>query len=301
MKTFKEFLEEGKKTNKLLFFRNSITDIDNKLKGKTIVVFDTETSGLQVSLPWVQVTEVAAISYDYDSGNELNRLHYKVELTPETIREIELEKAHGGPRSEKGITIEKIFSMTKHWEDDAERKPLAEVYQKFADFINDHNNPILVAQNAGFDMAHMFAPMKKLGIQKPKFQEVIDTMVLSKSFLLPALYAAKQIMDETSEIERMINSLKNEKGRVAVRLGNLGNAFNVKPDHWHSGISDAKQTAEIFIKMMKFLRDVAAKGVEDHPSFRKWHKVFSGRAFSFGKQPAGMMANKRDKLIRKWD
>ena len=61
-------LLEGDNTrrNKMLYFRQTIDSILDKIKGKTIIVFDTETTGLSVKLPWVQVTEIAAIAFDAD-------------------------------------------------------------------------------------------------------------------------------------------------------------------------------------------------------------------------------------------
>lgn len=282
------------KRNKMLYFRQTVDSILAKVQGKTVIVFDTETSGLSVNLPWVQVTEIAAIAFEADTGKQLGIFHKKIKLTPETKAEINVQRRNIGPNDRgslegpRGANIPDLFRMSRYGDKDAPREDIKKVYQGFVDFINQYNNPILLGQNAGFDMGQMFAPMKKLGIQRPQFSEVLDTMILGRTWIYPLLKAGEAAGDE--EAANMLQGFNNvdKKGNVKLSfsLKNLGQAFNVSAKHWHSGISDAMQTYGIFVKMMEYLRRAKELGYDTSDEFNQQHVKMSGKAFSYGKRPA---------------
>jgi len=292
----KELLAEGdrNKRNKMLYFRQTVDSILDKISGKTVIVFDTETSGLSVKLPWVQVTEIAAIAFAADTGKQLGSFHKKINLTPSTKAEIAVQKRNIGPgdrgslEGPRGANIPDLFKMSRYGDKDAPRGNIAEVYQGFVDFINQFDNPILLGQNVGFDMGQMFAPLQKLGIERPNFGEVLDTMTLGRTWIYPLLKAGEAVGDpESIEILQGFNNV-DKKGNVKLSfsLGNLGRAFNVDAKHWHSGISDAMQTYSIFVKMMQFLKQAQTKGYDASDEFKNQHSSMSGKAFSYGKRPA---------------
>jgi len=293
---------DTRKRNKMLFFRQTVDTIINKVAGKTIVVFDTETTGLSVKLPWTQITEIAAVAFDADTGNEIGKFHYKVKLTPETRQEIKNQQRNSRPESEPGkgdgdkgslegpkaLSLPDIFKMTQYGQANAPYRELREVYVKWVEWLNKFNNPVMLAQNAGFDMGHMFAPLAKLGIKRPKIGEVIDTLTLARTWIYPLLKAAGEAGDEAS-LEMTKNFETTTKyGKVgqSFTLGRLGKAFDVEPDHWHSGISDALQTWKIFNKMINFLKHAQEQGYDSSDVFKKWHKTMSMKAFYYGKQPS---------------
>lgn len=284
---------DNNRRNKLIYFRQTIDSILNKFQGKTIIVFDTETSGLSVKLPWVQVTEIAAIAFDADTGRKLGDYHRKINLTSATRAEIGVQKRNIGPSDRgslegpKGLNIPDLFKMSRYGDDDAPRGNIRDVYQGFVDFINQYDNPILLGQNAGFDMGQMFAPLKKLGIERPRFSEVLDTMVLGRTWIYPLLKAGEAAGDnEAAEIAKKFEITKNGKVSQTFSLAALGRAFDVDAKHWHSGISDAMQTYFIFVKMMEYLRYAKTKGYDTSDEFKKQHASMSGKAFSYGKRPA---------------
>lgn len=68
-----------------------IDDIIKKLKGKTIIVFDTETTALDPKRDFNMITELAAQAYD-DKGKILDTYHKKALLTNNVKSRIEHEK-----------------------------------------------------------------------------------------------------------------------------------------------------------------------------------------------------------------
>lgn len=288
------FEKDTRKKNKLLYFRQTVDSILKKFAGKTIIVFDTETSGLSAKLPWVQVTEIAAIAFNADSGQELGRYHKKIKLKPETKDEIKTQRRNivpgdrGSLEGPRGANIQDLFKMSRYGDPNTERGNIKEVYQGFVDFINQFDNPILVGQNVGFDMGHMFAPLKKLGIDRPQFGEVFDTMTLARTWIYPLLKAGEAAGDENaSEIIKGFSNVDKEgRTRVGFSLGNLGRAFDVSAKHWHSGISDAMQTYNIFVKMMEFLKRARQQKYDKSDEFKQQHAAMSAKAFSYGKKPA---------------
>jgi DNA polymerase III epsilon subunit-like protein len=288
------FEKDTRKRNKLLYFRQSIDSILNKFAGKTIIVFDTETSGLSTKLPWVQVTEIAAIAFDADTGKELAKFHKKINLTPATKDEIKVQRRNISPTDRgslegpRGPNIQDLFKMSRYGDSDAPRGNIREVYQGFVDFINQFDRPILLGQNVGFDMGHMFAPLKKLGIPRPQVGEALDTMTLARTWIYPLLKAGEAAGDEESVkiLQGFMNTDKEGKIRTGFSLGNLGRAFDVSAKHWHSGISDAMQTYNIFVKMMEFLKRAQQQKYDKSDEFKKQHAAMSAKAFSYGKRPA---------------
>jgi DNA polymerase III alpha subunit (gram-positive type) len=290
-----ELLEgDNSKRNKMLYFRQTADSILRKVYGKVVIVFDTETSGLSVKLPWVQVTEIAAIAFEADTGKQLGTFHKKINLTQATKDEIAVQRRNitptdrGSLEGPRGANIPDLFRMSRYGDNDAPRGNIQEVYQGFVDFINQFDNPILLGQNVGFDMGQMFAPLKKLGIERPKFGEVLDTMTLARTWIYPLLKAGEAAGDE--EAIQMLQGFNNtdKKGNVKLSfsLGNLGRAFNVTAKHWHSGISDAMQTYSIFVSMINYIHDAVDKGYDTSDEFKKQHATMSGKAFSYGKRPA---------------
>lgn len=291
-----ELLEAKDNTlrNKMIFFRQTIDSILNKIMGKTIIVFDTETSGLSVHLPWVQVTEIAAVAFEADTGKQLGIFHKKINLKPETKAEIKKQLKNlsdtdrGSLEGPKGANIPDLFRMSRYGDKNTDRTNIEQVYREFVEFVNKFDSPILIGQNVGFDMGQMFAPLKKLNIPRPQHGEVLDTMILARTWIYPLLKAAVAAGDVQAQqmLQGFESVTKDGKTRLSFSLGNLGKVFNVSAKHWHSGISDAMQTYEIFRKMIQYLKQAKANNLESSDEFKKHHGEMSFKAFSYGKRPA---------------
>lgn len=282
------------KRNKFLFFRQTIDSIFKKFENKIIISFDVETTGLSVNLPWTQVTEIGAIAFDAISGQEIDRFHHKVKLTDSTKREMEIQKRNqtdtdrGALSGPKSPAITDTLKLTQYGLKNAEYVDILEMYKQWAEWINSFDNPILLGQNVGFDMGHMFAPLKKYGITRPKFAEVLDTLTIARVWIYPLLKAGASMGDEISIGMLDACNVTYPNGRVgqSFTLKQLGKIFNVPTKNWHVGIADAQQTYEIFCKMMDFLMYAKEREYDSSEEFKQSHASMSNKAFYYGKQPA---------------
>ena len=117
--------------------------------------------------------------------------------------------------------ITEITSITDEMVSEA--LTIEDVLPKFIDFIGD---AILVAQNASFDVGHIYANMDRLNIPRKEFA-VIDTMQLARNF-----YS---------------NDLKT------FNLKSLARYFKVQQEHHHLADDDTRVTTEIFLQMLQTL------------------------------------------------
>lgn len=287
-------LEDNNKRNKFLFFRQTAQSIQAKLQGKVLVVFDTEVTGLSAKLPWVHVTEIAAIAVDADTGKELGQFHKKIKLTDEAKAEMGRERnartpddtgALGGP---KDMNITKILKTTQYGTKNAPYGELKQVYGEWVEWLNKWNAPIMVAQNAGFDMGHMFAPLKDLGIPRPKIGEVMDTLTMARVWVWPLLQAGEAAGDQQAiEMKKHFEfEAPGGKKKQSFTLQRLGNAFGAANDNWHMGMSDARQTLAVFNGILELIKSSNEKGYDQTDVFKKQHIRASNGAFFYGKRPA---------------
>ncbi len=220
------------------------------IKGKTLVFFDTETTGLDPNVKYVQVTEIAGVAYDSE-GKELDTFHKKSNLTKaaKSVQGYEDEKGEpfmGG----KGKTISDLNKMTGYEDDNAgERMDEVDMLKSFNEWVESFPNPIIIAQNLEFDMKQIST---KVGA--PKTVDTLDTLKFARIFMTPILYTLKNNPEIKAARKLMTIMQKNKWGRSYPKLSHtleiLGKVFNVKTNMWHSAIADTQQLAGIFFGML---------------------------------------------------
>lgn len=177
----------------------TVEDID--LKDATYVVFDLETTGL--SIVDDEIIQIAASKLQH--GQIIESLNIFV-----------------NPHRPIPKKVVSLTSITDDMVKDADELDVA-----LNKFLRFSEGSILVAQNASFDVGHIYEKMRRLGIEvKHKFP-VIDTMQLARNF-----YA---------------NELKT------FNLKSLAKYFKVVQEHHHLADDDTRVTAEIFLQMLQTL------------------------------------------------
>ena len=181
-------------------FNIAYTKEDIDLRNATYVVFDIETTGFSVT--YDRIIQIAA------------RKILQGQL-------IETFECFVNPEMPIPGKITELTSIT----DDmvSEALTIDEVLPKFINFIGDS---ILVAQNASFDVGHIYANMARLNIPYKEFA-VIDTMQLARNFY------AKELK--------------------TFNLKSLARFFKVQQEHHHLADDDTRVTAEIFLQMLQTL------------------------------------------------
>ena len=224
----------------------------DKLDGKTLIFFDTETTGL--SPHDKQITEVAAIAVSGDTFEELGTFNEFVKLSNETLSQ--MKQQEGLPPDPKNKTVRELLTMSDYQEGKANKEEAATL-SDFMDFISKYPNPTLVAHNAAFDMKMIMTKLKVGGSFTVPRYKVMDTMMFSRFFLLPAVQTLASKGDEMGI--KLLNLLKkpdsvskNGLHKLSSSLGSLNKLVKDKLSNikWHSGLSDVQVTVELF-KFMK--------------------------------------------------
>lgn len=217
--------------------------------GKTILVFDTETTGLFSQTH--QITELAAEVVDGDSFEVIDSFHKKIFLNDKTKARMECEKEITN-KDPKFFGVEKCLKMNGYNPNDPDLKEADNVLVEFYEFCNKHNS-IIVGQNATYDLNMVNTALKKIipGAQI-KNQEVYDTKVFFSVFIIPTLQALKaRGYEDTKNIIEAI--WDPEKNRPSARLGLILKAFGIDIVGWHGALADVKSTTLALKKILEFI------------------------------------------------
>ena len=177
----------------------TVEDID--LKDATYVVFDIETTGFSVT--YDRIIQIAARKVKQGQV-------------------IETFESFVNPKMPIPKKVVELTSITDEMV--AEALGIEDVLPKFLDFIK---GSILVAQNASFDVGHIYANMDRLGIKREKEFPVIDTMQFARNFYHTEL--------------------------KTFNLKSLARFFKVQQEHHHLADDDTRVTTEIFLQMLQTL------------------------------------------------
>ena len=237
----------------------------NMLTDKTLVFFDTETTGLSPGDS--QVTEIAALIINGDTLEEEAEFHVHIILHDATLQKIEDEKD-----SLRKFTVKKILDMTNYYNSKATATE-AEAIQGLSDFIPQ--DAILVAHNAPFDLK-MINTRARVNDVAPisHFSKVMDTLMMSRQFFLPASQEleaegdveAKRYLDE---LTRKWNWKKTKRAIISSRLGDLAKALKQDLTNWHQALADVRGTIELFKKFKEFFDKHYDKGFQDRDDFKR--------------------------------
>jgi len=236
-------------------------DLLKVFSGKTILVFDTETTGLYSQTH--QITELAAEVINGDTFETIDTFHKKITLSEKTLARRECEKSNTDP---KFFGVEKCLKLQGYDPNEPELKELDDVLVEFYEFCEKHNS-IIVGQNAAFDLNMVNTSLKKIiPGAKIKNQGVYDTKVFFSVLVIPALVALKEKGDEdTKQIVEAIWDPK--KDRPSARLGLILKAFGIDIVGWHGAAADVKSTILALKKIMEFIEKHS--DLSSDPSFRE--------------------------------
>ncbi len=184
-------------------FKIAYTNHNIILKDATFVVFDIETTGF---------------STEFDDVIEIGAVKVKNGIVLDTFSEII------DPQRPISNKIKELTNITDDMIQGSRK--IKEVLPEFLTFCGDC---ILVAQNASFDIGHIYENIKRLGLDKKEYP-VIDTMQLARNFYF--------------------NELKFFNLKALCKL------FKVKQESHHRADDDARVTSEIFMQMLTRLQEL---------------------------------------------
>ena len=238
------------------YFGMSVADVLSYLEGfgnNTWIFFDTETVGLQPHDS--QLTEIGAVAVnprDWNGEPEiLGQFNEKIRLNEETVEKIERQKAadEDGKPGRRRMTVPDILSMTRYGERGRDYLGEQEAIDGFLKFLDSFSSPVLVAQNAAFDMKFISVRSDTAMKRYP----VIDTMRIMQLFLVPLLRTLRDPPHEDQKAEEFLSRLKKGR-RYSVSLGVVSGAYGISTDEWHNALADVRMLMELLQHVVQTLR-----------------------------------------------
>tara|TARA_E500000331_G_scaffold218012_1_gene208989 strand:- start:1264 stop:2937 length:1674 start_codon:yes stop_codon:yes gene_type:complete len=236
----------GMSLNTVLSFLESFSD-------NTWIFFDTETTGFDSHSR--QLTEIAGVACNPNNWESdpqiLGTFNEKIKLDDDTLSRIENENRpeEVEARAPNAKSVQDILSMTAYGEKNRNYLDEQEALTGFLQFIDSFPSPVLVAQNASFDMK--FVSVRSGG--RLKRYPVIDTMKIMQLFLIPLLTTLKKEHGDTEAAE-FLQKLK--RGRYySSSMGVVSSAYGISIDNWHSAIADVEMLMEMLRHVVGTLRE----------------------------------------------
>lgn len=233
--------------------------LEHKLWGKTIIellswlelksnkywcIYDSETTGLRESPYEVQLTQVSCIIVKWNpidnKFDEIDTYNKKVKLSQKTI---DMMKSNDN--------IKKVLSFNHYGEISEKYDSEESVLKEFHDFIDKYNNPILVIQNAIFDMFFLNTRNKLIKFKN----EVIDTKQIIQLFYLPTILKLAETSNFYKSLISKIGISDRDNGLISSSMSKIGPALDINMGGYHDALFDCRITIEMLSKIIFFLRD----------------------------------------------
>ncbi len=240
---------------------DALLDTFLKLEGKTLIMFDLETLGLDPAHDYAQITEVAAWAVSGDDFKIIEKLNFGVTLSdasekllsdPNGFERFNWERIRR-KRKDSMTDPNDILKMTRYYELKCEFKNEKSAITEFVDFVSKYDNRVLVAHNAGFDVKFIGSRASSYGMELPS-AEVVDTLKISRYFFGPAI----ETLSEHEDAVGLFRSLFRNAGQhshISSKLGELATAFKMDSENWHTASADVEMMHGVMVKMLEFLKE----------------------------------------------
>jgi DNA polymerase III epsilon subunit-like protein len=229
------------------FWGKSISEFFNWIKSKSDkywVIFDSETTGLPSDPYQTQLTQVSCIVCKYNFENntfeEIDTFNKKIKLTDDTI------SLMNQPENK----IRKILSFNHYGQSGIKFHEEENVLSEFFEFLKQYDNPMLVIQNAIFDMRYLNTrhPIVKFD------NEVLDTKQVIQLFYLPALQTLSETNDSYRKIIDKIGTSSRDNGLISSSLSKIGPALRINMSGYHDALVDCRLAMQMFQGVINFLK-----------------------------------------------
>lgn len=235
-----------------------------QFENKTLIFFDTETTGLETNIKSAQLTQISALVVDGSTMKELENFDVKIKFTrwlnnllndPSSWEAKSFAKADEKFYKKYKTRIthpSELLKMTQYYSGLPATHDEKDALIDFEKFIGKFNNVVLIAHNATFDMKAIQARREKYNLSRMKAFPVMDTLKISRFFFVPILLSLEDNEEAKSYLQKLLNKTKYKS--YSSSLGKLASVFQVKLDDWHNSASDVKMLLEILRKMIEYLR-----------------------------------------------
>jgi len=245
------------------FFDASIQQLFDKLKDfgdNTWIFFDTETTGFKPET--AQLTEIGAISAKPDNWQfveveaKQGIFYDKIKLNPETLAGFE---ASDDPDVKYPLELTRYGMPSDEYREKYPKGMPSEedILKQFVSYLESQQDPVLVAQNARFDVDFIQkrADLYNIPVNMRAYP-IFDTMMLIKLWHNPLV---KTLADDGDERAQTILQALTMTGKfgdyVSASMGPVSKAYEISTDDWHNALADVKMmmgmTKAIFMALQE--------------------------------------------------
>jgi len=221
-----------------------LTWLDSK-SDKHWVILDTETTGLPSDPYDIQLTQVSCLVVKYNSKTntfeKVDSFDKKIKLTSKTLSLMKRTDSR----------IAKVLSFNHYGKSGLKYHEEENVLSDFFDFISQYDNPMLIIQNAKFDMRY-------LNIRNPivKFDnEVLDTKQVLQLFYLPTLQKLSETDEKSATMVSKIGTSNRDNGLISSSMSKVGPALGINMTGYHDALTDCRLAMQMLQKVIDFLRE----------------------------------------------
>ena len=245
------------------FFEASIQQLFDKLKDfgdNTWIFFDTETTGFKPES--AQLTEIGAISAKPDNWQfteveaKQGMFYDKIKLNPETLAGFE---ASDDPNIKYPLELTRYGMPSDEYREKYPKGMPSEedILRQFVSYLESQPNPVLVAQNAEFDVNFIQkrADLYNIPVDMRAYP-IFDTMMLIKLWHNSLIKTLADSGDERAQTILQALTLTGKFGDyVSASMGPVSKAYEISTDDWHNALADVKMmmgmTKAIFMALQE--------------------------------------------------
>ena len=260
------------------FFEASIQQLFEKLKtfgDNTWIFFDTETTGFKPES--AQLTEIGAISAKPDNWQfreveaKQGIFYDKIKLNPETLAGFETSE---DPEAKFPLELTRYGMPSDEYR---EKYPKGmpseeEVLKQFVLYLESQKNPVLVAQNAEFDVNFIQkrSDLYNIPVNMREYP-IFDTMMLIKLWHNSLI---KTLADSGDERAQTILQALTKTGKfgdyTTSSMGPVSKAYEISTDEWHNALADVKMMMEMTKAIFMALQESADIDISKYQGRTAW-------------------------------
>jgi DNA polymerase III epsilon subunit-like protein len=234
----------------------------------TFIFFDTETTGFDREKN-NQITQIGAVAVQLNGDSlkffEVNRFNVKIKLNDDVIKQMETEPDEPEDEEEKkkwmfgtkkGILKYNHYDLVNSPNFEEERKAL----EMFDDFLKSHDDVLLFAHNAPFDMKWV----EFHELFRESTLEVFDTLKFFSSVFFPSITKLacefpdvyKKNLDKFPTVKSKDGEARPSSGLVNLCKGfdNSMNNLLSRSEGAHDAIVDCENTITVFQEGLNLIR-----------------------------------------------
>ena len=262
-------------------FNNELADVDDCIW----IFYDTESTGLKVSEPFVQVTQIGAVAFhprgftstpETVKNGEFNMRIYlddaaleRLNNEPDVYWSYKEDPENPGKMISKPSTrktTNQVLAMNDYYgyfQDGVFPEDMHTVGIEFLNYLermrqaSPNGQIIIIAHNNKFDDDITTEMFRRIGEPMPT-EEIWDSLRIVNLYFKKIITDLKKQGSTDPEHQRLIQALSivGKSGRVSISsaIANLTKAFNIDSQGHHNAIADVKMSMNVLYAVIQWLR-----------------------------------------------